>query len=568
MKNRLIIASALAAAIAGPLVVSAQAGPAPEPTFKAEKCYGIAKAGKNDCASTGSQLVRRYFEGECRSARLDLCARGLLRADRQRKHDAEGVKMRSAVATRPVTGQRAERAGIGLRLPHLAEVAAGARSPSWLEVHPENFLANPHAHELLLQIAQRCEIAVAHGRVIGRAVPKAWIASISRGFDGSSMSSIRSSSPATLHGPRIGAKYLNDLLPLPYDDETLRVVAAHVREVQDALGRPYVVENPASYVGFGASTMTEVEFLAELAARTGCGLLCDVSNVHVSAANMGLRRVCLHRRIPGRRRERDPSRRLYTGARRRRRRGPHRHARSADRGIRMGSVRPCAAAVRSAADVDRMGQRPSDPRAVDRRGAARGRSRSHRFARKRAACRRSLICKHRVAHARDHGRRRRRAPQYLVGGAGSARGDSGFTGGTMKRASSPRSATNFPRRRGSRAPMSWPPPRVNTYEPTHRADRASRNTAVVFLSSSRATVAPPRFRICESFADLERAVGDVSIAIDLPPLHVERSREHRTGAPARPQRDAAARPALPALGMGRGRAHDDVPRRFATRKRS
>jgi uncharacterized membrane protein len=54
MKNRLIVASALAAAFATPLVVSGQAGPAPEPTFKAEKCYGIAKAGKNDCAATGN----------------------------------------------------------------------------------------------------------------------------------------------------------------------------------------------------------------------------------------------------------------------------------------------------------------------------------------------------------------------------------------------------------------------------------------------------------------------------------------------------------------------------------
>jgi uncharacterized membrane protein len=54
MNKRLLIASAIAAAIAGPSLVSAQGGPAPEPTFKAEKCYGIAKAGKNDCASTGS----------------------------------------------------------------------------------------------------------------------------------------------------------------------------------------------------------------------------------------------------------------------------------------------------------------------------------------------------------------------------------------------------------------------------------------------------------------------------------------------------------------------------------
>jgi uncharacterized protein (UPF0276 family) len=67
----------------------------------------------------------------------------------------------------------------------------------------------------------------------------------------------------------------------------LRVVAAHVHEVQDALRRPYIVENPASYLGFATSTLTEAEFLAELVTRTGCQLLCDVSNAFLSAANMG-----------------------------------------------------------------------------------------------------------------------------------------------------------------------------------------------------------------------------------------------------------------------------------------
>ena len=82
-------------------------------------------------------------------------------------------------------------------------------------------------------------------------------------------------------------EYLNDLLPLPYDKETLQLIAQHLDEVQDGLGRPYLVENPSSYVGFGASTMNEVEFLAELVHRTGCRLLCDVSNVYLSAHNMG-----------------------------------------------------------------------------------------------------------------------------------------------------------------------------------------------------------------------------------------------------------------------------------------
>ena len=82
-------------------------------------------------------------------------------------------------------------------------------------------------------------------------------------------------------------EYLNDLLPLPYDEETLAVIARHVDEVQERLGRPYLVENPSSYFGFGHSTMTEVAFLSELAARTGCRVLCDVSNIHVSGHNLG-----------------------------------------------------------------------------------------------------------------------------------------------------------------------------------------------------------------------------------------------------------------------------------------
>jgi uncharacterized protein (UPF0276 family) len=82
-------------------------------------------------------------------------------------------------------------------------------------------------------------------------------------------------------------EYLNDLLPLPYDEETLRLLARHLDEVQEGLGRPYLVENPSSYVGFGHSTMTEVAFLSELVKRTGCRLLCDVSNVHLSSRNLG-----------------------------------------------------------------------------------------------------------------------------------------------------------------------------------------------------------------------------------------------------------------------------------------
>jgi uncharacterized protein (UPF0276 family) len=82
-------------------------------------------------------------------------------------------------------------------------------------------------------------------------------------------------------------EYLNDLLPLPFTEEALDLVTDHVREVQDTLGRQYLVENPSSYVAFQASTMSETEFLGALVTKTGCGLLCDVSNIRLSAHNMG-----------------------------------------------------------------------------------------------------------------------------------------------------------------------------------------------------------------------------------------------------------------------------------------
>jgi len=75
------------------------------------------------------------------------------------------------------------------------------------------------------------------------------------------------------------------LLPLPYTDEALEIVSANVAIAQDALGRAMLIENPSSYVAFDGSTMTEWEFLAALCARTGCGLLLDINNVFVSAAN-------------------------------------------------------------------------------------------------------------------------------------------------------------------------------------------------------------------------------------------------------------------------------------------
>jgi len=195
--------------------------------------------------------------------------------------------MRNAVAPRagepPATTLRA---GIGLRLPHLAEVATDGPAIPWLEVHPENYLANPHARELLLKIAADYPISV---HTVGISIGSA------DGLDDDHLSRVHrlidELDPLVVSGHLAWSthrgNYLNDLLPLPYDEASLGLVADQLRQVQDSLMRPFLVENPASCVGFGTSTLTEVQFLAELASRTGCRLLCDVSNVYVSGSNMG-----------------------------------------------------------------------------------------------------------------------------------------------------------------------------------------------------------------------------------------------------------------------------------------
>ena len=81
--------------------------------------------------------------------------------------------------------------------------------------------------------------------------------------------------------------YLNDLLPLPYAEDTLTRVAAHIDQVQEAVGRRMLLENPSSYLRFETSTMSETDFLREVVRRTGCGLLLDVNNVFISATNLG-----------------------------------------------------------------------------------------------------------------------------------------------------------------------------------------------------------------------------------------------------------------------------------------
>ena len=92
--------------------------------------------------------------------------------------------------------------------------------------------------------------------------------------------------------------YLNDLLPLRYDEDALAIVARNVERLQETLKRRVLIENLSAYIAFSGSTMTEAEFLAALVKRTGCGLLLDVNNVYVSAHNLGFDAAASSTRCP------------------------------------------------------------------------------------------------------------------------------------------------------------------------------------------------------------------------------------------------------------------------------
>lgn len=195
--------------------------------------------------------------------------------------------MRGAVAgISRISRSASAQAGIGLRLPHLLEVAATRPPVAWLEIHPENFLANPHAMEVLTDIAAHYPLSVhTVGVSVGSAsgLDRAHLARVRRLVDALDPFLVSGHLAWSTHE----GEYLNDLLPLPYTAESLRIVSDHVDEVQQGLGRAFVLENPSSYVGFTGSTMREPDFLNAVAQRTGCRLLCDVSNVFLSAANLG-----------------------------------------------------------------------------------------------------------------------------------------------------------------------------------------------------------------------------------------------------------------------------------------
>ncbi len=178
------------------------------------------------------------------------------------------------------------RAGVGLRAPHHAHVLENPQAAAWLEVHPENYLGEGIAADILMRVRDHYPVSLhATGLSLGSADGVdadhlAAIAQLCRRIEPGLVSDHLSWSAA-------GGLHLPDLLPLPYTREAQDVFAQNIETVQAALGRTILIENPSVYLAFQDNEMSEGEFFAGLVRRTGCGVLLDINNVAVSAANLG-----------------------------------------------------------------------------------------------------------------------------------------------------------------------------------------------------------------------------------------------------------------------------------------
>ena len=177
--------------------------------------------------------------------------------------------------------------GVGYKAQHFNALRADPGPVKWLEIHAENYMGDggrPHAQLRAL----RTDFAISvHGVGLSiggeQALDKDHLSRLKTLIDWLEPASFSEHLAWSTHG----TEFLDDLLPLPYTNATLTYVADHIDQVQEALGRQMLLENPSSYLAFDESTWTETDFLAELVRRTGCGLLLDVNNVFISATNLG-----------------------------------------------------------------------------------------------------------------------------------------------------------------------------------------------------------------------------------------------------------------------------------------
>ena len=179
------------------------------------------------------------------------------------------------------------RAGIGLRFVHHDALLAERPAVGWVEAHTENYFHDGAAPRALERARANYPLSL-HGVGLGLGsadgVDRAHLTRVRRAIDRFEPALV---SEHACWG-HAGGEFFNDLLPLPYTEEAVGLLAAHVREAQDFLGVQLLIENVSAYVAFQHSHLSEWEFLSAVVAASGCGLLLDINNIYVTAQNLGI----------------------------------------------------------------------------------------------------------------------------------------------------------------------------------------------------------------------------------------------------------------------------------------
>lgn len=179
------------------------------------------------------------------------------------------------------------RAGVGFKLEHAQPILEDKPDVGWFEVHPENYMVAGGPRLRTLDALRRAYPLSLHGVGLSLASDEdpdaAHLAALKALVDRFEPASVSEHLAWSAHGDL----YFGDLFPVPLTDEALDRVATNVTRTQDALGRRILIENPTHYLRPDGSAQDEVAFLETIAKRSGCGLLVDVNNIQISAANVG-----------------------------------------------------------------------------------------------------------------------------------------------------------------------------------------------------------------------------------------------------------------------------------------
>lgn len=178
-------------------------------------------------------------------------------------------------------------AGLGFKPEHLREALASPAAGLWLEVHAENYMIAGGPRLAMLEAVRQERPLSLHG--VGMSLAGATdpdpehLAALKRLVDRFEPFAVSEH----LAWSRLDGRCFPDLLPVPRTDQVLARLATNIGRVQDVLGRPILIENPTHYLDLRGHQWSEASFLAEIARRTGCGLLIDINNVVVGAHNLG-----------------------------------------------------------------------------------------------------------------------------------------------------------------------------------------------------------------------------------------------------------------------------------------